>query len=588
MNFQRLLAPVSVHTRRWTAASLISLVALVIVACGGGGTTPDNRASALRPLSAEFSSRKAVAYSPYRTAANEAGLAAEVIPEANIKQDLDLLVQGGFGLIRLFDSDDKVGKATLAVIRKYNLNLKVQLGVYVQSGNDFYNQAQLDRAVVLANTYRDIVLAVSVGNETMVVWSFNKIDPSVMAGYLRKIRTQITQPITTDDNYDFWAKTDARVTDAIDFASLHTYTELDTVFVPEPGLFDWRQKGVPEAQRAAAMMDASVAEARRQYDLARNNLDRLGRADIPITIGETGWNAVDLGTLKYRAHPVNQKMYYDRLATWATEGRTGAGPKAIFYFEAFDEPWKQGDDKWGLFNKDRKARYVVKDLYPSSMWEAGTAALTAADAVYWKLTPVAPAVTTAKYKVYAEDGVPAATVSNSCNMDPARWRLDAFDGSTATWAEISSTSAPGDATHSCEITPNPKDYGWGMLYQAPTGLPFGSTVNLGDFAATGKLNVSIKTTYPGKIEIGVSTDTAESGGQEAFLQIGNGDYGYCNTGAWCQVSIPLKDFMAANSKLDFQRVILQFVISDVYSRTGKSANSNIRTPIDFDALYYTK
>jgi hypothetical protein len=28
----------------------------------------------------------------------------------------------------------------------------------------------------------------------------------------------------------------------------------------------------------------------------------------------------------------------DRLATWATEGRSGAGPKAVFYFEAFDEP----------------------------------------------------------------------------------------------------------------------------------------------------------------------------------------------------------------------------------------------------------
>ena len=584
MNFQRMFAALPVRPRSLAAVTLAGVAALLIVACGGGGTTPDNRASALRPLSPEFTSRKAVAYSPYRTASNEAGLAAEVVPEANIKQDLDLLVQGGFGLIRLFDSDDKVGKATLEVIRKYNINLKVQLGVYVQSGNEGANQAKLDRAVALANTYYDIVLAVSVGNENMVVWSFNKIDPSVMAGYIRRIRTQISQPITSDDNYGYWDKADSRIADVVDFASIHVYPELDTVFVPEPGLFDWRQKAVPESQRAEAMMKAAVAEARRQYDLARDNLNRLGRADIPITIGETGWNAVDVGRLKYRAHPVNQKMYYDLLAAWAAEGRTGAGPKAIFYFEAFDEPWKQGDDKWGLFNVQRKARYVVKDLYPSSMWEAGTAALTPANAVYWKPAVVNAAVTASKFLVYAENGVPAATVANSCNMNPALWELDAFDGSTATWAEISSTSATSDATHSCELTLNPKDYGWGLLYQSATG----TTENLSEFAAAGKLNVSIKTTYPGKIEIGISSDSEDRTVQEAYLQIGNGDFGYCNTGQWCTVTIPLSAFSKVNPKLNLSLVLSRFIIADRYAFTGKAANANITTKLNLDAVYWTR
>ena len=30
-----------------------------------------------------------------------------------------------------------------------------------------------------------------------------------------------------------------------------------------------------------------------------------------------------------------------------------------FVFEAFDEPWKQSDDKWGLFNVQRQARFVI-------------------------------------------------------------------------------------------------------------------------------------------------------------------------------------------------------------------------------------
>jgi len=190
----------------------------------------------------------------------------------------------------------------------------------------------LDRAVALAKGFSSIVLAVSVGNENMVVWSFNKIAPDVMAGYIRTVRNQITQPVTTDDNYLFWASAPTIITDVIDFASLHTYSELDTVF--DPKRWDWKQTGVPAAERAKAMMDGSIAEARRQYNEGRAGLDSKGLSYIPITIGETGWNAVDLGQLAFRAHPVNQKMYLDRLATWAAEGKAGAGPKAVFYFEA--------------------------------------------------------------------------------------------------------------------------------------------------------------------------------------------------------------------------------------------------------------
>ena len=214
--------PLAAGLRQLGRAALVLAVSAVLAACGGGGTTPVSGVE-VRPLSAEFSSRKAVNYSPYRTAANAAGLAAEVIPEANIRQDLDLLVAAGFGLIRVFDSSDKVARATLATISKYKINLKVQLGAYVQSGDEAFSQAEIARAVALANQYSDLVLAVSVGNETMVSWSFNKITPEVMAGYLAKVRRQISQPVTTDDNYAFWAAAPNVITDVIDFASLHSY-----------------------------------------------------------------------------------------------------------------------------------------------------------------------------------------------------------------------------------------------------------------------------------------------------------------------------------------------------------------------------
>jgi exo-beta-1,3-glucanase (GH17 family) len=488
----------------------------------------------------------------------------------------------GFRLIRLFDSDDKVAKQTLEVIRDDHLNIKVQLGVFIQSGNENFNQGQVARAVKLANDFSDIVLAVSVGNENMVGFSFNKVPVADMAGYIAKVRRQINQPVTTDDNYAFWANAPTLITDVVDFASVHTYAELDTVF--DPNLWDWRQKAAAPADRAKAMMDAAITETRRQYTLARSSLDAKGLSAMPVTIGETGWNAVDLGRLAFRAHPVNQKMYLDSLALWADEGKAGAGPKAVFYFEAFDEPWKQGDDKWGLFNVQRQARYAIQAINNNNspagtatwVYEPGTYVLT--DAQYFKVAVVKQAITESKYVLYT-DAAPGAS-----EVRPTDLFWDAFDGNTAVGPEVTSNFAPGDASHSIEITPTPKPagFGWGFLRQPHDTS---NTDNLSNYAA-GTLNFWISTTYPGKIEIGISSDTQDRETQEADLQIQPGMYGYCNTGAWCQVSIPLQDFVAKSPKLDLSLVLSRFIIADVYARTGNAPGSTAK--LNIDGIYWAK
>jgi exo-beta-1,3-glucanase (GH17 family) len=572
-------------------AAVAAVLALLLAACGGGDTVPYTGVE-VRPLSADFTARRAVAYSPYRTSAGPEDLPAEVITKANIKEDLDLLLAAGFRLIRLFDSSDKVARQTLEVIRDNNLNIKMQLGAFVLSGNDAASRAEIARTVALANEFPDIVLAVSVGNETMVSWSFNRISPALMADYLRTVRRQIKQPVTTDDNYAFWASAPTVITDQIDFAALHTYANLDTWF--DPGRWDWKQLNVPEAQRAVAMMDAAMTETRRQYQEARDFLDRKGLSYIPIIVGETGWNAVDVGRQAFRAHPVNQKMYLDRLTAWAAEGRSGAGPKQVFYFEAFDEPWKQGDDKWGLFNKDRQARYAVQALnangatFGSATWtyepvnpaqdSNSDGVYTDADAVYFKPPVVNAAVTANKYTLFSDAPLGASEVR------AAGLRWDAFDGNTASFPEVTGIYGPGDADRSLEITPRPASYGWGLLRQSPTAV----TENLSGFATTGRLNFQISTTYPGKIEIGISTDTQDREPQEAYLQIQPGNYGYCNTGAWCSVSIPLSDFQAVNPKLDLSLVLSRFVIADRYAFTGKPNNAGITTRLYIDAVHWAK
>ena len=569
----------------------ITLSAVALTACGGGGGIPYTGVKT-RPLSEDFTARKAVAYSPYRTAANEAGLEAEIIPKANIKQDMDLLMAAGFRAIRLFNSSDNVARKTLEVIRDNNLNIKVQLGAYVLSGNDAASRAEMARCVTLANEFKDIVLAVSVGNETMVSWAFNKIEPSLMAEYIRSVRGQVPQPVTTDDNYAFWASAPTLITDQIDFAALHTYANLDTWF--DPTRWEWKLKDVPAAQRATAMMDAAMVETKRQYQQARDYLDRRGLSYIPIIVGETGWNAVDVGRQKFRAHPVNQKMYLDRLMAWAAEGRAGNGPKQIFYFEAFDEPWKQGDDKWGLFNVGRQARYAVQAMNApgasvgGATWiyepviaandADGNGAYSEADAIFFQPPVVNAPVTANRYTLYSDQPPTADEVR------PAGLRWDAFDGSTASYTEIAGTYGPGDPNSSLRITQQPASYGWGLLRQSPTGV----TENLSNFAANGRLNFQVSTTYPGKIEVGIATDTQDRETQEAYIQLSGGDYGYCNTGAWCNVSIPLTAFAAVNPKIDLSLVVLRIVIADRYSATGKPANANVRAPVVIDAIHWSR
>jgi hypothetical protein len=52
---------------------------------------------------------------------------------------------------------------------------------------------------------------------------------------------------------------------------------------------------------------------------------------------------------------------------WAYgDARGPDSPDAAIYFEAFDEPWKDqtGDDGWGLFDVERRAKPVLGDRFP--------------------------------------------------------------------------------------------------------------------------------------------------------------------------------------------------------------------------------
>jgi exo-beta-1,3-glucanase (GH17 family) len=596
--------------------SVLAVIASLLVACGGGGVTstaPSSEAVFIkdrRVLPAEYLARKAVAYSPFRTDDRDkemkelrdpANQAKRDAFKADVVTDLNLLMQGNFRLIRLFDSSNEVAKLVLDVIVEKNLDMKVQLGAYVNTfetrivGSNpnviadikAANEVELERAIRLANEYQSIVLAVSVGNETLVNWSVVPIDALTLARYIKKVRDRVKQPVTTDDNFLAFANPAPKpVLDQIDFAAIHIYPNIDTEFPDGPLYWDWKQLSVPAGPaRAKAMMDASMVELRRQYAMVRVALDSMGLHEMPIAITETGWKAFDSEAPKQaqRAHPVNQKMFYQRLETLRAEGRVGAGPANIFYFEAFDEPWKRGDDAWGLFNVDRKARYVIQNLYDKSIWE--NALLTDANAVYFELPVAAAALASPTYVLFSD--TPGA-------VQVSTLRIDAFDGNTVGRAINSAeASAAGQGTNSMLLTPAPKSWGWGLLWQPEARktheMPpsYSRNENLSIFAG-GHINFHVKTTYAGKIEIGLSTLTETGESVEVLLPVGEGDYGYKRDGNWQSVKIPLQAFKTANPKLDLRFVVSPFYIADRYASTGKAQGSNITTPIRIDSVHWSR
>jgi exo-beta-1,3-glucanase (GH17 family) len=209
--------------------------------------------------------------------------------------------------------------------------------------------------------------------------------------YINQVRDAIPQPVTTDDMYIPF-KMDGQylhvepVVRAVDFLSVHVYGFIDAQWS-----WDWKQRAALEGpERAQAMMAAGFEYTKMAFGQVRSALTRKG-LDLPLLIGEAGWKsrptklAAEAGE-EFRAHPVNQKIFYEQLMNWVYgEDRDDSSPSGAFYFEAFDEPWKGTDDGWGLFDVDRNAKHVIAcefpDLVPDDAPDYGPD-----EAIYWTET----------------------------------------------------------------------------------------------------------------------------------------------------------------------------------------------------------
>lgn len=297
----------------------------------------------------------AVAYSGFREGQYpDRGDGAINPTDAQILEDLRILVDHGFGLIRLYDSGEN-SRTTLSLIRQHDLPIKVLLGMWLDAefsnhegcpwldtpipddqlaANVVKNAAELRRGIKLSRDYEDIVVAVNVGNEALVDWNDHMVPLDRVITYVREVKAAIRQPVTVADNYVWWIKDGAPLVAEVDFIGVHTYPQ-------------WEQKPIDEGLA---------------YTIENIDGVRAAHPGSRIAILEAGW-ATTASEFGDRASEAHQQRYYRELLGWAQ-----AMNVTVFFFEAFDEPWKGNPDDplgaekhWGLFRVDRTPKAVMRD-----------------------------------------------------------------------------------------------------------------------------------------------------------------------------------------------------------------------------------
>ena len=283
-----------------------------------------------------------ISYGAYR---DGEGPGEGLTSKKNILEDLNIISKR-WKLIRLYGSDEQ-SKNILEVIADNDLPIRVMQGIWLDGHKtDDENTAQLKQAIELANRFPEIIVAVNVGNEIFVDWSYHRLeDMDKVIGQIRQVRASIGQPVTVSDDYNFWNKPQAKkIADEIDFICLHAYAF-------------WNNKTLDVA------MDWTDSIYR---DIQSRHPDHR------VAYCETGWPTSRIyndgsyeGGLIGKAGENEQEVFFDQYHLWVEKNQV-----ISFYFSSFDELWKGGFDgenpmakaekHWGLYNSDRSPKKALK------------------------------------------------------------------------------------------------------------------------------------------------------------------------------------------------------------------------------------
>ena len=297
----------------------------------------------------------AISYSGFRQGQHpDRGDGAKNPTETQIIEDLKILEDEEFKLIRMYDCGTNT-QMTLEIIKKHNFNIKVLLGIWLDAEisnhegcgwlnepipdaqlakNRINNQSEVNKAIELANNYDDIVIAVNVGNEALVSWNDHMMSEERVIKFVKEVKASIEQPVTVAETHYWWRDYGANLANELDFIGVHIYPL-------------WEGEGIENG------MPFTIEGVEKVIQALPNK---------QIAILEAGWatTATEFGE---RANELNQKHYYDEFKDWSKINNI-----TVFFFEAFDEPWKGNDDEpnsaeknWGVYFENRKPKLVLTE-----------------------------------------------------------------------------------------------------------------------------------------------------------------------------------------------------------------------------------
>ena len=335
---------------------------------------------------------KAISYGGYRQTSRE-----QQPTIAEIKEDLRLLHAMGIRILRTYNLQFDFASNVLRAIDDLQkeegaFEMYVMLGAWINCKNawtatpnhaeedEVNNASEIQKAVALAKAYPHLVKIIAIGNEAMVHWASSYfVHPRVIlkwVTHLQQLKNDGELPkelwITSSDDFASWGGGDASyhipeltaLMEAVDFISMHTYPFHNTHYTPEYWVQDPATvRDTSKEKQIEAAMDRALAFAVTQVNNVKQYMNKQG-IDKPIHIGETGWASNDNRLYgkegSQAADQYKQGLYYQRITQWTeTKGMS------CFYFEAFDEIWKDSanpkgsENHFGLFTVDGKAKYVL-------------------------------------------------------------------------------------------------------------------------------------------------------------------------------------------------------------------------------------
>ena len=326
-----------------------------------------------------------------------------------IKEDMKILSAMGIKILRTYNVQLQFAPNILKAITELksedpNFEMYMMLGAWIDCKNAWTelapdheieseaNADEIDRAVALAKAYPDIVKVIAVGNEAMVKWAASYyVQPVVIlkwVNYLQDLKKLGKLPadlwITSSDDFASWGGGEdsyhtedlVKLFKAVDYVSMHTYPYHNSHYNPT----FWKVPEDEENLTGMEKIDAAMLRAKEfavsHYQAVADYMKSIG-VNKPIHIGETGWATISNGHYGAKGSKATDEykegLYYQHMRDW-----TNAEGMSCFYFEAFDEQWKDAKNKlgsenhFGLINLKGQAKYPLWILVDEGVFEGLT------------------------------------------------------------------------------------------------------------------------------------------------------------------------------------------------------------------------